>query len=97
VQNEWKQKLVSGAGQRARVAATVAFTTQAEWLQVKSALAQASQTLVSDIQIEALAKDGAVLSFSHTGSDAQLAAELNRYGVQYAASANGATLRAGRL
>jgi Uncharacterized protein conserved in bacteria (DUF2066) len=97
VQNEWKQKLAAGAGQRARVAATVAFTTQAEWLQVKSALAQASQTLVSDIQIEALAKDGAVLSFSHTGSDAQLAAELNRYGVQYAAGAGGATLRAGRL
>lgn len=96
IQAEWKQQLAAGAGQRTRVAATVTFATQAEWLQVKNALAQASQTLVSDIVIEAVARDGATLSFSYTGSAAQLAAELGRRGVAFATDANGATLRLGK-
>ncbi|MEJ0024195.1 MAG: hypothetical protein WDN76_12870 [Alphaproteobacteria bacterium] len=96
LQAEWKQKLSAGVAQRTHVAVTASFTTQAEWLQVKNALAQASQTLVSDIVIEAVAKDGATLSFSYSGSSDQLAAELGRFGVIYAADANGATLRLGK-
>jgi hypothetical protein len=96
LQAEWKQKLAAGVAQKSHVAVTASFTTQAEWLQVKNALAQASQTLVSDIVIEAVAKDGATLSFSFSGSSDQLAAELGRYGVVYAADANGATLRLGK-
>jgi hypothetical protein len=94
VQAEWKGKLAAGAGQRARIAATAAFKSQGEWLQVKKGLAQATQTLVSDIQIEAVAADGATLSFSHLGTDAELAAELGRYGVVYEAKGGGALLRA---
>jgi hypothetical protein len=94
VQAEWKGKLAAGAGQRARVAATATFRSQAEWLQVKKGLAQAAQTIVSDIQIEAVANDGATLSFSHLGTDAQLAAELGRYGIAYEAGSGGALLRA---
>lgn len=93
IQAEWKQKLGAGAGQRTRVAATVTFTTQAEWLQVKTALAQAAQTLVSDIVIEAVAKDGASLSFSHTGSREQLAAELGRRGVSLTTAPDGTGVR----
>lgn len=96
IQAEWKQRLAAGAGQRTHVAATVTFATQAEWLQIKNALAQASQTLVSDIVIEAVAKDGATLSFSYTGSSAQIAAELGRYGVAYVGGPNGASLRLGK-
>jgi hypothetical protein len=96
IQGEWKQRLAAGAGQRAHVAATATFATQAEWLQIKTALAQASQTLVSDIVIEAVAKDGATLSFSYTGSNEQLAAELGRHGVAYASGPNGASLRVGK-
>jgi hypothetical protein len=96
LQAEWKQKLAAGAAQRSRVAVTASFATQAEWLQVKNALAQASQTLVSDIVIEAVAKDGATLSFSFSGNSDQLAAELGRHGVIYAAGPGGATLRLGK-
>jgi hypothetical protein len=94
VQAEWKSKLAAGAGQRARIAAMATFRNQAEWLQVKKGLAQATQTLVSDIQIEAVATDGATLSFSHLGTDAELAAELGRYGVAYESRSGGALLRA---
>lgn len=94
IQTEWKLRLAAGAGQRARVAATAVFTTQSQWLTIKRALAQATQTLVADIQIEAVAADGAVLSFSHLGAPAQLAAELGRYGVAFEARGQTATLRA---
>ena len=94
VQAEWKLRLAAGAGQRARIAAVASFTSQAQWIQVKRALALATQTLVSDIQIEAVASDGASLSFSHLGTAAQLAAELGRYGVAYEARGTGAVLRA---
>lgn len=94
VQNEWKASLAAGAMAKARIAATASFASIAQWLQIKRGLAQATQTLVSDIQIEQVAADGAVLSFSHLGQPAQLTAELGRYGVVYEAKGQTATLRA---
>ncbi|MGE3302476.1 MAG: hypothetical protein AB7M12_05125 [Hyphomonadaceae bacterium] len=94
VQNDWKLRLAAGAGQRARVAAVAAFGGLADWVRVKQALAQASATLVSDIQIEAVSKEGATLTFSHLGTDEQLAAELGRYGVSVEKTAQGMVLRA---
>jgi hypothetical protein len=94
VQGEWKARLAAGAAAKARISATASFISLAQWLQIKRGLAQATQTLVSDIQIEQVAGDGAVLSFSHLGAPAQLTAELGRYGVIYEAKGQVATLRA---
>jgi hypothetical protein len=97
IQNEWKQSLEAGGGRPQRLIATASFQTMAGWLQVLRGLTQANATLVSDIEVQAIARNGAVVAFSHLGTMDQLKAELGRYGVQIEETAGGAILRpAGR-
>ncbi len=73
------------------------YSSQAQWEQIKNALEGAAQTLISEIRIEAVGRDGALVSFSFVGDRAQLASELQRRGVSLADTAQGPTLRvAGR-
>ena len=97
IQNEWKARIATGGGQRARVSASALYTDQRQWEQIKEALEGAAQTLISEIRIEAVGRDGALVSFSFVGDREQLSAELGRRGVQLADTAQGPTLRvAGR-
>jgi hypothetical protein len=93
IQNEWKARIATGGGQRARVSASALYSDQRQWEQIKDALEGAAQTLISEIRIEAVGREGALVSFSFVGDREQLSAELGRRGVQLADTAQGPTLR----
>lgn len=94
LQNEWKGRIATGGGQRARISASALYSNQRQWEQIKDALEGAAQTLISEIRIEAVGREGALVSFSFVGDRGQLVAELNRRGVNLADTAQGPTLRA---
>lgn len=93
VQNDWKARVATGGGQRGRISASALYSSQAQWEQIKDALEGAAQTLISEIRIEAVGRQGALVSFSFVGDRGQLAAELQRRGVALADTAQGPTLR----
>jgi hypothetical protein len=93
IQNEWKARIATGAGQRARISASALYTEQAQWERIKEALEAAAATLISEIRIEAVGREGALVSFSFVGDRAQLATELGRRGVNLQDTAQGPVLR----
>ncbi len=93
IQNEWKARIATGAGQRARVSASALYGDLAQWIQIKGALEGAAQTLISEIRIEAVGREGALVSFSFVGDRTQLVAELGRRGVSLQDSPQGPVLR----
>jgi hypothetical protein len=93
VQNEWKSRLATGGGQRARVSASAIYQNQRQWEQIKDALEGAAQTLISEIRIEAVGRDGALVSFSFVGDRNQLVAELARRGISLEDTGQGPVLR----
>jgi len=98
VQNEWKSRAVTTGGgqQRGRISASALYSDQRQWEQIKDALEAAAQTVVSEIRIEAVGRQGALVSFSFVGDENQLAAELARRGVSLQNTATGPTLRVAR-
>ena len=97
IQNDWKARVATSGGQRGRISASALYSSQAQWERIKDALEGAAQTLISEIRIEAVGRDGALVSFSFVGDRTQLVAELQRRGVSLADTAQGPTLRiAGR-
>ena len=97
LQNEWKTTLATGSGQRARVSASALYANQAEWQRIKAGLEAAAATMISEIRIEAVARQGALVSFSFVGDRTALAAELRRHGVVLDETQTGPVLRtAGR-
>jgi Uncharacterized protein conserved in bacteria (DUF2066) len=94
VQNEWKARVATGSGQRARVSASALYASQRQWQLIKEGLEGAAATLISEIRIEAVGREGALVSFSFVGDRAQLAAELQRRGVSLQDSNMGPVLRA---
>ncbi len=93
LQNEWKGRIATGGGQRARVSASALYSDQRQWERIKQALEGAAQTLISEIRIEAVGREGALVSFSFVGDRGQLGAELERRGVRLEDSAQGPVLR----
>lgn len=93
IQNEWKARIATGGGQRARISASAVYEDQRQWERIKQALEGAAQTLISEIRIEAVGRRGALVSFSFVGERAQLAAELRRRGVSLTDTEIGPTLR----
>lgn len=93
IQDEWKARAAVGGAQGGRISASAIYSDQAQWERIKGALEAAAQTLISQIRIEAVGRDGALVSFSFVGDETQLAAELNRRGVRLEQGAMGPTLR----
>lgn len=96
LQDEWKARAAVSGAQRGRISASAIYTDQAQWERIKGALEAAAQTLISEIRIEAVGREGALVSFSFVGDEAQLAAELNRRGIRLDRAATGPTLRVAR-
>jgi hypothetical protein len=97
IQDDWKARMATGGGQRARVSASALYSDQAQWERIKGGLEGAATTLISEIRIEAVGREGALVSFSFVGDRGQLVAELARRGVQLEETAQGPVLRvAGR-
>lgn len=96
VQNEWRARLATGAGQRERVTASALYSDQAQWELIKDALEGAAATIISEIRIQAVGREGALVSFSYVGERAQLIAELTRRGVGVQDTPQGVVLRVAR-
>ena len=97
IQDAWKARTdaTSATGvQRARLSASVLYADQREWERIKSGLEGAAGTMVSEIRIEAVGREGALVSFSFTGERAALTAELARRGIALQDSQFGPVLRA---
>ncbi|MGE0046989.1 MAG: hypothetical protein AB7T08_14625, partial [Hyphomonadaceae bacterium] len=94
IQNEWRASLAANTGQRARVSASALYSNQAEWQRIKAGLERAASTVISEIRIEAVARQGALVSFSYVGARDNLAAELRRHGVVVEETEAGPVLRA---
>lgn len=93
LQADWKTRLVAEPPRRTRVTAQALYARADDWRRIKSAIAAATASIVSEVRIEAVAKQGALLSFTYSGAPEQLAAELGRNGVRVApAGVTGAEL-----
>lgn len=93
IQNEWKARVAATAGQRGRISASALYTSQQQWERIKQGLEGAAQTMISEIRIEAVGRQGALVSFSFTGDPTQLTADLARRGVRLTEGPNGWELR----
>jgi hypothetical protein len=93
IQNEWKARIAASGAQRARVSATALYASQQQWQRIKQGLEGAAQTLISEIRIEAVGREGALVSFSFVGDRNQLIAELNRRGIGLEDTEQGPVLR----
>ena len=96
LQDEWKARAAVGGAQRGRISASAIYSDQEQWERIKGALEAAARTLISEIRIEAVGREGALVSFSFVGDEAQLAAELERRGIRLERAATGPTLRVAR-
>ncbi len=96
IQNEWRARLATGAGQRERVNASALYSSQAQWELIKDALEGAASTIISEIRIQAVGREGALVSFSYVGDRTQLVAELTRRGVSVQDTPQGVVLRVAR-
>lgn len=94
IQSEWKARATAGAGQRGRISASALYANQAQWERIKQGLEGAAQTLISEIRIEAVGREGALVSFTFVGDPGQLTAELERRGVRLEQTVSGPVLRA---
>lgn len=79
LQNEWKQSLTAASGAKSDLVLSVRYATLAEWLRLENALGGAA--LLSDVRLEALSKDGAMVRAVHRGAIEQLRLELRERGV----------------
>ena len=93
VQSDWKSRAGTTAGQRARISASALYADERQWEAIKAALGAAAQTLISEIRIEAVGRNGALVSFSFVGDRSALVAELARRGVQLQDTEQGPVLR----
>ena len=94
MQSDWKSRASASGGQRARISASALYTDERQWEAIKASLSAAAQTLISGIRIEAVGRNGALVSFSFVGDRSALVAELARRGVQLQDTEQGPVLRA---
>lgn len=96
LQGEWKTRAAAAGATRARVSASALYQQQSEWEAIKSALEASAATLISEIRIEAVGRNGALVSFSYIGEQGQLVTELRRHGVSLENASIGPVLRVAR-
>jgi len=94
IQDEWKARIATGGGQRARISASALYSDQRQWESIKGGLEAAAQTVISEIRIEAVGREGALVSFSFVGDRNALIAELGRRGIRLEDTSQGPVLRA---
>lgn len=87
----WKQASIIRDTARTQAEATVRFTSLAEWNTLRGALARSP--LISDFRTTAVAREGALVTFSYAGDEARLRSDLVQRGVTLARENNRLTLR----
>ena len=93
LQSEYKGGLATGPSVRDKMSASALYGDMSEWRLIKEGLGAAG-SVISEIRIEAIAKRGALVSFTYSGTPDQLAASLQRYGLSLSLSPQGPMLRA---
>ncbi|MEZ5954548.1 MAG: hypothetical protein R3C13_09625 [Hyphomonas sp.] len=76
---QWKQASVIRGGTKTQATATARYTSLTEWNTLRGALARSP--LVSDFRTTAVARDGALVSFSFVGDAQRLQGDLLQRGV----------------
>lgn len=87
----WKQASIVRDGSRTQVNASVRFTSLTEWSTLRGALARSP--LVSDFRTTAVAREGALVTFSYAGDENRLRSDLVQRGVTLSRENNTLTLR----
>lgn len=93
LQTQWKTGLTLQAAARTRITVSALYGDMSEWTRVKQGLEAAAQTTISDIRIEAIGREGALVTFAHGGSADDLSRALARYNLSLVQSAQGPVLR----
>lgn len=87
----WKQASIIRDTNRTSVSASVLFTSLAEWNTLRGALARSP--LVSDFRTKAVAREGALVTFSYAGDETRLRNDLVQRGVTLGRENDELTLR----
>lgn len=77
--DDWKQTSIIRDTSRTLIEATVKYTSLAEWITLRQALARSP--LVSNFQTRAISTDGAVVAFAFAGDGQRLTSDLRDRGV----------------
>lgn len=94
VQSDWKTRLRAGSAEPgARLELQVLYSGLSQWLQLKKAMEASARSLVSDVRIEAVSPEGAMVSLGYVGTKEQLQQDLARFGASLEDTARGPVLR----
>lgn len=77
--NEWKQRTVIRSQSRTEMQITVLYNDISEWHSLRNALG--SSPFITDVRLDAMARDGAWMALTYRGLREQLLADLQRRGV----------------
>jgi hypothetical protein len=91
IENSWKAAAIVRGGARSQLTATARFANQLEWNGLRAALTRAAS--ISDIRVDAVAADGAIVTFQFVGATERLEVDLRRQGVLVENTLNGLQLR----
>ncbi len=91
VQLEWKRRAAAHGGQPTQTVITASYGSLEEWTRIRSALGKS--TLIRNVRVEAIAKDGALLTVTFTGAQSQLATDVAQAGLQLDSTDKGLVLR----
>ena len=91
LQADWKRASIIRGGVRDVLTATARYTSLSDWIALRSALIQAAR--VSDLRVDAISTDGALVTFAYAGNRSELGADLRRQGVLISDEAEGPVLR----
>ncbi len=79
LQEEWKRRAIVRGGGTNEVRISVLYDGLADWRRLQTALGGAS--LIEDARLDAMTRDGALMTVNHRGRPDQLALELSERGV----------------
>ena len=91
VQTEWKRRNAARGGQPTATVVTASYASIEEWNRIRTALGKS--TLIRNVRVEAISKDGALLTITFTGGQSQLATDVARAGLQLDSTDKGLVLR----
>jgi len=79
MENDWKQSAVSLAANSVAITVSVLYDNQSEWLRLKDAINGSAQ--IQDARLDAISKDGALMTLTYGGDIGRLRNELSFKGV----------------
>jgi len=80
LENDWKQASVSLAENAKDMSVTVLYASQSDWMQLQDVINNSAQ--IQEARLDALSKDGAMMTLSFSGNINRLSNELAYKGVQ---------------